>query len=724
MSLNRRRFIALAGPGLALGLLPDASTAAPGAATAAGTPPAVAGGLAQSFVRIAPDGTVTVVIKHLEMGQGVSTGLATVLADELDADWSQVRSEAAPFDPPRYKHTLFGWQTTGGSTSMANSWQQLREAGATARAMLLAAAAQRWGVPAAQLTTHRGRVFHAASGRQAGYGELAKAAAALPVPSGVPLKTAASHHLIGQPKPRLGQAEAASGRVRYGIDIRRPGMGVVLLQRAPRFGGRVATLDASAALAMPRVRGVHRLDSAVAVVADDTWSAMQARSKLTVTWDDSQAEQRDDAALWAEFRRLADSGQRGVDALLRGRGEAALADAAQVLEAEFEQPYLAHQAMEPITAVGEWGEAGCDFWCASQNMTLDHGTAVRLLGLKPEQVRIHGLPAGGSFGRRATFTADWMTELCLVLKARREAGDRRPVQLLWTREDDITGGYYRPMSLHRVRAGLDARGRLLAVQHTVVAQSFSPRLAHGEAPTRPDPFAVEGHLAERYDVPHARCLWVNPKVGVPVHTYRALGYNHSTFCKEVLMDELAQAAGQDALAFRLAHLQGHARQAAALRQVAQMAGWGRPQPAGRALGLAVQEAYGTVVAQVVRARLQDGLPVAEQVWCVVDCGTVVDPDIVRAQVEGGVAWGLSIALHGGLTLQGGQVQQRNFHDAPVLRLVEMPAVQVALVDSSAPPTGVGEPGSVPIVPAIANAFARLSGRRVRALPLRALPLRA
>ncbi|MDT7836925.1 xanthine dehydrogenase family protein molybdopterin-binding subunit [Aquabacterium sp. OR-4] len=715
MPLDRRRFIALAGPGLALGLLPHAGPAAD--AHAAAISPAAANGLAQTFVRIAADGWVTVVIKHLEMGQGISTGLATVVADELDADWSRVRTVAAAFDPPRYKHTLFGWQTTGGSTSMANSWQQLREAGATARAMLVAAAAQRWGVPIAQLTTHRSRVFHAASGRQAGYGELAGAAAALPVPSGVPLKTAASRHLIGRAKPRLGQAEAASGRVSYGIDMRRPGMGVVVLQRSPRFGGRVGTLDAAAALAMPGVRGVHRLETAVAVVADDTWRALQARNQLVITWDDSQAEQRSSPALWAEFRRLADSGQPGVDALLRGRGEAALADAAQVLEAEFEQPYLAHQAMEPITAVGEWGEAGCDLWCASQNVTADHAAAMRLLGLKPELVRLHVLPAGGSFGRRATFSADWMTELCTVLKARREAGDRRPVQLLWTREDDITGGYYRPMSLHRMRAGLDAQGRLLAVRHTVVAQSFSPRLAKGEAPTRIDPFAVEGHLAERYDVPHALCRWVNPKVGVPVHTYRALGYNHSTFCKEVLMDELAQLAGQDALAFRLAHLQGHGRQAAALAKAAQMAGWGQPQPTGRELGLAVQEAYGTVVAQVVRARLQDGAPVAEQVWCVVDCGTVVDPDIVRSQMEGGVAFGLSIAIYGGLSLEDGQVQQRNFHDAPVLRLPQTPAVHVVIVDSSAPPTGVGEPGSVPIVPAIANAFARLSGQRVRRLPL-------
>jgi len=717
MDCTRRHFVALAGSGLVLGLRPERGLAAPADAA----PTAATSGLAQPFVRITPDGLVTVVIKHLEMGQGIATGLATIVAEELDADWELLRTEAAPFDPPHYKHTLFGWQTTGGSTSVSNSWQQLREAGAVARALLLAAAAQRWAVPVDQLSSHRGRVLHGASGRQLGYGALANAAAALPVPRGVPLKTPAAYTLIGRERHRLGQAELANGSVRYGIDMQRPGMLIAVLQRPPRFGASVRQVNSSAALALPGVRAVHQLPLAVAVLADNTWSALQGRKALVIDWDDSQAERRSSAELWAEFRRLAASGEPGIDALQRGQGAAALAAASQVLSADFELPYLAHQPMEPLAALGEWRDGRCEVWAASQNVSADHAALVRLLGLPADQVQLHVLPAGGSFGRRATFSADWISELALVLRAQQAAGDSRPVKLMWTREDDITGGFYRPMSLHRVRAGLDAQGRLLAVEQTVVVQSFMGSLARGEKPTRPDPFATEGHLAERYDVPHARTRWVNPKVGVPVHTYRALGFNHTTFCKEVLMDELARAAGQDALAFRLAHLSGHPRQAAALQAAADMAGWAKPLPAGRALGLSVQEADNSVVAQVAQVRLDGDTVIVERVWCAVNCGTVINPDVVRAQIEGGVAFGLSAVLHNAITLDAGQVQQRNFHDAPVLRLHQMPQLQVQLLPSQAPPTGIGEPGSVPILAAVANAVAKLTGKPVRSLPIR-LPL--
>jgi len=713
VDISRRRFVALAGAGLALGLLPEA-----GAVAAAGGDDPAAPALAQTFVRIAPDGVVTVVIKHLEMGQGIATGLATLVAEELDADWALVRTEAAPFDPPRYKHLMFGSQTTGGSTSTANSWPQMREAGAVARAMLVAAAAARWQVPAAELTTYRGRVLHGASGRQAGYGALAAAAAALPVPIGVALKSPDSFTLVGRAGHRLGQAALVDGSARYGIDIQRPGMRVAVLQRPPRFGASVRQVDPAAALAVPGVRAVHPLGQAVAVVADDTWAALRGRQALKIEWDESHAEQRSSADLQAEFRRLAGVGEPGIDVLQRGQGAAALAGASQVLSADFELPYLAHQPMEPLAAVGEWGEQRCEIWAGSQNVSADHAAALQVLGLQADQLQLHVLPAGGSFGRRATFSADWITELALVLRAQRAAGDRRPVKLQWTREDDVTGGFYRPMSLHRLRAGLDAHGRLLAVDETIVVQSFMRAFTHGEAPTRPDPFAAEGHLGERYDVPHAHARWVNPKVGVPVHTYRALGYNHTTFCKEVMMDELARAAGQDALAFRLAHLSTQPRQAAVLRAAAAMAGWGRALPPGYALGMAVQEAYRTAVAQFALVRIADGQVVVERVWCAVDCGVVVNPDVVRAQMEGGIAFGLSAALHNAITLDGGKVQQSNFHDAPVLRLPEMPRVEVTLVASDAAPTGVGEPGSVPILAAVANAVALLTGRPVRSLPIR------
>ncbi|MCE4552854.1 xanthine dehydrogenase family protein molybdopterin-binding subunit [Roseateles cellulosilyticus] len=710
--ISRRGFVALAGSGLVLGLPPLAAGEA-GAASGAG--------LSQPFLRIASSGEITVLIKHLEMGQGVSTGLSTILAEELDADWHDVHAEPAPFNPALYKHTVFGIQTTGGSTSVANSWQQLREAGAVARAMLVQAAAQRWGVPAAELTAHASRVLHGATGRQLSYGALAEAAARLPVPSGVPLKSSAAYSLIGRERRRLGAADMARGAVVYGIDIQRPGQRVAVLQRPPRFGGRVRTVDASAALALPGVRAVHRLPQGVAVVADDSWTAMQARQRLKIDWDDSQAETRSTPELKAEFKRLAASGESGIDTLTRGDTATALAGAARVMEADFELPYLAHQPMEPLAVVGELRDGHCEIWGGFQSPSIDHRAAARILGLPAEQVVLHPLPSGGSFGRRATFSADWVSELAELLRAQSAAGDTQPVKLMWTREDDITGGYYRPMSLHRLRAALDGMGRLLAVEQTIVAQSFSPSLAKPGAPTRPDPFVTEGHLAEAYAVPHARTRWVKPDIGVPVHTYRALGYNHTTFSKEVMMDELARAAGQDALAFRLAHLAAQPRHAAALRLAAERAGWGRPLPAGRALGLAVQEAYKTVVAQVAQVRLEEGRIVVERVVCAVDCGTVINPGTLRAQLEGGIAFGLSAVLHNELTLDGGRVQQSNFHDAAVLRLNEMPQVEVHSIASDAAPTGIGEPGSVPILAAVANAVARLTGRPVRSLPIRLDP---
>jgi len=674
-------------------------------------------------VRITPSGEITILIKHLEMGQGISTGLATILAEELDADWSRVRAEPSAFDPTLYKHTTFGIQTTGGSTSVANSWQQLREAGAVARAMLIQAAAQRWNVTVKEVTAHRGRVMHGATGRQLDYGDLAEAAGKLPVPRGVPLKSSAAFNLIGRARGRLGSAAMARGAVQYGFDIQRPGQLVAVIQRSPCFGGSVRSVDVKGALALPGVRAVHRLPQGVAVVADHSWLAMQGRALLKIEWDDSQAETRSTPALKAEFKRLADSGEPGIDALVRGDAAEALAGATKVLTADFELPYLAHQPMEPLAAVGELRDGRCEIWAGCQNPSADHRAAVRILGLTPDKVILHLLPSGGSFGRRATFSADWISELAELLRAQAAAGDTRPVKLMWTREDDITGGYYRTMNLHRLRAGLDAQGRLLAIEQTVVAQSFSPSLQKPGAPARPDMFITGGHLAERYDVPHARTRWVKADVGVPVHTYRALSNNHSTFSKEVMMDELAHAAGQDALAFRLAHLAGQPRQAAVLRLAAERAGWGKVLPPGRALGLAVQEADHSFVAQVAQVRIDKGRVVVERVVCAVDCGIVINPGTLRAQMESGIAFGLSAVLHNELTLDGGRVQQSNFHDAPVLRFNEMPVIEVHSIAGEASPTGIGEPGSVPILAAVANAVARLTGKPVRSLPIRLDQLR-
>lgn len=689
--LTRRTFVALAGAGLTLG-------------RAAAQP----GGLAQPFVRIDPDGTVTVVTKHLEMGQGIASGLASVLADALDCDWARVRTEAAPVDPAVYKNLAFGFQATGGSTSLSNSWPQLRAAGATARAMLLAAAAARWQQPVDTLRTERGWVLDGT--HRVSYGELADEAGRLPVPADVALRPPGP--LVGGAQPRLDTPAVVRGAQVYGIDVRRPGQRVAVILRPPLFGARLATLDDTAAKALPGVRGVHRVPQGVAVVADSTWAALRGREALVVTWDESAAERRSSAQMLADFRRAAESGEPGADVLQRGDAAAALAGAAQVIEAEFEQPFLAHQPMEPLAVVLQMVDGVCEIWAGSQNPQADQAAAMRILGLPAERVRLHGLPAGGSFGRRATFAADWVSAACEVLRAHAEPV---PLQLLWMREDMVQGGFFRPLNLHRVRIGLGADGRISGCEQTIVAPSFLP-LRPG-APLRNDPTATDGHLAARYDVPAARVRWVNPACGVPVQMYRALALNHTTFVKEVLMDELARAAGTDALAFRLAHLAGHPRQAEVLRRVAALAGWGGPLPRGHALGLAVTEAFGSFVAHAARVRLDGDRIVVEQLACVVDCGTVVNPRTVQAQMEGGAAFGLTLALKNGITLDQGRVMQSNFHDAPVLRLAEMPRVVVEIVASTAPPTGVGEPGSVPVAAAVANAWARLTGRAVRSLPL-------
>ncbi len=713
MNPSRRQFLVkLAGSGLVIGSAPASLAVVPALDSAAG--------LAQPFLHIAPDNTVTVLAKHLDMGQGIWTGLASIIAEELDADWAQVRVEGAPADKALYKNLTFGFQTTGGSTSIANSWQQHREAGASARAMLVAAAAAQWQVPAAEISVNSGVLSHA-SGRRATFGELAALAAAQALPAAVTLKDPSQFKLLGKPLRRVDAQDKSRGAPLFGIDQRLPGMQIALLQRAPLFGATVRRLDASSALAVAGVREVLILGperKAVAVLADNTWAAMQGRRALKIEWDDSLAEKRSSAQLSAEFKALAASGAGAIECLKRGDAARAMATAAQVIEAEFEAPYLAHAAMEPLAALGTFKDGRCEIWGGIQNQSGDQAAAARILGLAIEQVQLHTLYAGGSFGRRATFSNDWIAELAQVLKA---TAGRYPVKLMWTREDDLTAGYYRPMNVHRIKAGLDAGGKLVALQQTLVAQSF---LFKPGSPPRPDPTVFEGNLPARYEVADASVDWINPAVGVPVQMYRALGYNHTTFSKEVMMDELARAAGRDALAFRLAHLgssPAHLRQATVLRIAATMAGWGRGKlPKGQALGLAVQEAYGSFVAQVALVRLiEDGRPQVDKVWCAVDCGFALNPDIVRAQMEGGIGFGINLALHGGITLaEGGHVEQSNFHDYPVLRLTEMPrSIEVHLVPSALPPTGVGEPGSVPIAAAVANAFARLTGKAVRGLPL-------
>ena len=709
---SRREFLrltTLGGAGLALGGV--AFGAAEGGAI-----------FTMPFLRIDPDNTVTVFSKHAEMGQGVWTGLSTLVADELDADWSQIRAESSPTGPLAYGNLAWDpsgrLQATGGSTSIFNSWLQLRAAGATARAMLVRAAAARWVVPPAEITVTAGVVAHAASGRRATFGELAGAAGRLPVPDAVvTLKAAHAFTLIGREGlPRLDGPAKTRGREPYGIDQRLPGLKIAVLARPPRFGSTLKSVDASAAKAIKGVVDVVAIDRGVAVLADNTWAALRGRDALRIEWDETAAETRGSGALLAEFRRLARSDE-ALDVVQRGAVDAALAAATTRVEAEFEFPYLAHAPLEPLSATCVLSADRCEIWAGSQLQSGDVLNAAAVTGLRPDQILLHTLASGGSFGRRANPASDFIRETVATAKA---TGGRYPVKLIWTREDDLQGGMYRPMNLHRIEAGLDDRGQLTALRQRIVGQAITLGTPFAALTVKNgvDVMATGGSAAEQYAIPNCHVTWTNPQVGVPVLWWRSIEHTHMAFSKEVLMDELAKSTGQDPLAFRLALLKDNPRATAVLTLVAAKSGWGMPLPAGVGRGLALQESSGTVVAQVAEVRLVDGALRVDRVTCALDCGVAVNPDVIRAQMEGSIGFGLGAALRNEITLTDGRVDQRNFDSYPPLRMPDMPQrIDVHIVPSTNPPTGVGEPGVPPIAPAVANALFALTGKPVRKLPL-------
>lgn len=694
--LSRRGFIALSSAaGLMLCIAP----------AEAGAPPA----FAQRFLRIDPDGTVTVIAKHLDMGQGIWSGLAAIVAEELDADWSMMRVEGAPARLPDYAHTLFKSQTTGGSTSTSNSWDELRHAGATARAMLVAAAALRWGVAADEIVSERGRLRHGA--REAGYGDLAADAARLPVPTDVPLKDPARFTLLGRERPRLDIPDKTRGRTRYGIDVRLPGMKHAVLLRPPRFGARLVGHDLRAARATPGILAVVPTPVGIAVIGETGWHAMRGRAAIVAAWDDSLAERRSTDTILAAYRALA-GGDGGFTPILRGDPITAFTRAAAIVEAEFSFPYLAHAPMEPLALAGQMIDGRCELHGGFQSQTANQAAVARVLGIAPDKVSLETLPAGGSFGRRASFTSDWVVELAEILKA---TGGRWPLQLLWTRADDLAGGYYRPLNHHRIRVGVDAAGDMIAIDQAIVGQSILFGQPTGHGVTRADPTGFGGNLAELYDCADGRLRWIAPEAEVPVHTYRSISNNHTAVSKEILIDRLARRAGADPIDYRLRHLKGQPRQAAILRMAAEKAG---PLPAGRTRGVAVHLSEGTAVAQIAEL---SGTPAdfrIERVVCAVDCGIALDPDSIRAQVEGGIGFGLSGALHGEIRLEDGRVVQDNFDSYPILRIDGMPrAIETHILPGGARPSGIGEPGSVPIAAAVANALERMGRPPIDRFPL-------
>ena len=668
-----------------------------------------------AFLRVGADNSVTVIAKHVEMGQGSYTGIATIVAEELDADWNLVRVESAPADAKRYANLAFGnIQGTGGSSAMANSWNQLREAGAKARAMLLTAAAGEWKVPIADLTADKGIVHHAASKRQATFGSLVAKAAALPVPDKVVLKTPADFKLIGHKAPRVDIPQKVNGTAQFTLDVALPGQLVALLKRSPLFGGTVKAVDDGAALAIPGVVKVVQVPRGVAVVAKSFWAAKLGREALKVEWDDTHAEKRSSSTIMAEYRQLAD--KPGLAARRQGDAGPAIRDATQKLTANFEFPYLAHAPMEPLDAVVKLTASSCEIWAGDQFQTIDQANAAKTAGLTPEQVSIHTLYAGGSFGRRANPGSDYIVEAVSIAKA--FGADGTPIKLQWTREDDIHGGLYRPMYFHKLEAGLNAKKELVGWRHVIVGQSIVADTAFaGLIKDGVDGTSVEGAANIAYAIPNIAVDLSTTKTGVPVLWWRVVGSSHTTFAVEAFIDEVAHAAGEDAYTFRRKLLEHEPRMKAVLELAAEKAGWSNPLPKGKGRGIAVAEAFKTFVAQVAEVSIDDqGRVTVDRVVCAVDCGTPINPDVITAQMEGGIGFGLGAVLYGAITLKDGRVEQDNFNSYRVLRMNEMPKVEVYIVPSTAPPTGVGEPGVAPVGPAVANAIFAASGRRIHHLP--------
>jgi isoquinoline 1-oxidoreductase beta subunit len=708
---SRRAFLKAAGSTSAVALTIGFQFSG-GLRRALATPAAATPFAPNAFVRIGVDNSVTVIAKHVELGQGAYTGLATILAEELDADWSLVRVESAPADAKRYANLAFGtMQGTGGSSAMANSWIQLRQAGAKARAMLLSAAAAHWHVPVEQLKAIDSVVHHPDGRTQATYGSLVARAASLPVPEKVALKDPRNFKLIGRrDNPRVDVEAKCNGTALFTLDLSMPGMLVALIKRPPRFGGSVQSFDADATSALPGVVKVVQVSRGIAVIANSFWAAKRGRDLLRVQWDDSHAETRSTSIIMAEYRRLAEG--PGLEARNDGDAARAVGAAARKVTAGYEFPYLAHAPMEPMDAVVKLTASSCEIWAGDQFQTVDQANAARTAGLDPQQISIHTLYAGGSFGRRANPGSDFIVEAVSVAKA--HGIDGTPIKLQWTREDDIRGGLYRPMYFHKIEAGLDANGKLTAWRQVIVGQSIlagTPLAAMMKNGI--DPTSVEGAATLSYDIPNISVDLATTESKVPVLWWRVVGSSHTTFAVETFIDELAHAAGKDPYAFRRDMLGHSPRMKAVLELAAGKADWNSaPLQKGRGRGIAVTEAFNSYVAQVAEVSVDErGEIRVDRVVCAVDCGTAINPDIIKAQMEGGIGFGAGAALYGAITLKDGHVEQSNFNDYRVLRMNEMPKVEVYIVPSSEPPTGVGEPGVAPVGPAIANAVFAATGKR-------------
>ncbi|HZX65779.1 MAG TPA: xanthine dehydrogenase family protein molybdopterin-binding subunit [Myxococcales bacterium] len=666
-----------------------------------------------AFVRVAPDGSATILLAHSEMGQGIWTGLAMLVAEELDCDWSKIKVEHAPAAPV-YAHPAFGMQMTGGSSSTWSEFERYRNAGAMARAMLVSAAAAKWKTDARKLTTENG--FVVSGTKRISYGELATAAQAQKPPRSVKLKDRSEWKIIGKPTRRLDSAEKITGKAGFGMDVQFPGLRTALVARSPVFGGKVKSFDATGAKQVKGVEQVVEVPSGVAVVATNFWSAKVGRSALKIDWDPGPGASLDTTELLARYREMAKT--KGAVAVEKGSVDPTLSGGGKQIVAEYDVPYLAHAPMEPLNATVKIENGRCEIWTGTQFQTMDQMLAAKIAGVPPQNVSIHTAFLGGGFGRRATPTSDFVSEAVHVAKA---AGV--PVKTVWTREDDIRGGYYRPQFLHRIEAALDDKGHPIGWRHAIVGQSILAGTPFEQAMVKKgiDATSVEGVVDSPYleGVPNRLVTLHSPTTQVPVLWWRSVGNTHTAFAMESMIDELAWAAGRDPLEFRAALLAEKPRHLRALKSAAEKAGWGKPLQQGRAIGLAMHESFGSIIAQAAEVSVNDDKSIrVHKVSCAVDCGTAVNPLGIEAQVQGAIAFGLSAVLYSELTLKEGRVEQSNFHDYRVLRAPDMPEVTVQILESDAKMGGIGEPAVAPISAAVANAVYVLTKQRLRSLPLR------